>query len=128
MLFLVKVELSGVPSNEIARVLELIEEEWQVVDGMIGEGQVRACGKLATRPGAVAIFDLPSEAAVKEAVARLPLAPYFGTVEIERLIPADQALRTAQRRRHAFESFVSRRGEDAGKRSREHAAAARPAP
>ncbi len=109
MLFLVRVEVANVPAGDVARLVQLIEQEWEVVMGLVAGGQIKACGKLAGLRGAVAIFDVESAAALDEVVARLPLAPYFSRLEIEPLEPPEGALATARRRAAMYRRLEARR-------------------
>ncbi len=111
MLFLVRAEVEEPPLGAIAELLERVVGEWELVNAFAASGQIKACGKLAGRSGAVAIFDVADRAALEDIVRRLPLAPFFTRLEIERLVPAADALRRARMRR---EIFLDKAGPAAG--------------
>jgi muconolactone delta-isomerase len=103
MLFLVRAEVGTVPPGELGDLLERVEREWEMVLALATVGRILACGKLARRRGAVAIFDIEDRAALDAVVAGLPLAPLFERLDIEALEPAEAALAAARRQRRIWQ-------------------------
>lgn len=109
MLFLVRAEVASIPRDGIDELLERVVEEWEMVTAWVESGHIKACGKLAGRSGAVAIFEVPDWETMDEIAARLPLARYFDRLQIEPLIPASDALERARRRRDLYRRVAPKR-------------------
>jgi len=97
MIFLVKVEIERKPDATVEEFFDLIQKEWEMFERLKRRGKVLAGGKLAGRRGAAAIFDVEDNNEIEEVVSKLPLFPFFTSVEIIPLVPSEKALEDARR-------------------------------
>lgn len=97
MLFLVEVEVEQMPAIPLNDFLDLVVQEWELVQRLKRTGKVQAAGKLAGRRGAVAIFNVESLGEVDDFITRLPLFQYFTKIMVAPLSSPEEAAVQARR-------------------------------